>query len=109
MSVIKKISFIFIFMLSLVGSSESQTENLSFVCGENKNNSLSFSSSIKLDNPPKFMNFNKDKLIFCNREGNLLKYMKEKCESGNTTIRYDPIIKEVTLNDPPSQIRIMCK
>ena len=80
-------------MLSLVGSSESQTENLSFVCGENKNNSLSFSSSIKLDNPPKFMNFNKDKLIFCNREGNVLKYMKEQCESRNTTIRFDPIIK----------------
>ena len=96
-------------MLSLVGSSESQTENLSFVCGENKNNSLSFSSSIKLDNPPKFMNFNKEKLIFCNREGNLLKYIKEKCESGNKTIRFDPIIKEITLNEPPSQIRIMCK
>ena len=105
----KQIQFIFILILLLVSCSESQTKNSSFVCGENRNNSLSFSSPIKSDNPPNFMNFNKDKLVFCNREGNVLKYMTEKCESGNRTIRFDPIINEVTLNEPPSQIRIMCK
>ena len=83
--------------------------SVSFVCGGSENNSLSFPNSLNIDNPPKNTTFNKDELIFCNKEGNVLKYMKEKCEIGNTTLRFDPIIREITFNEPPRQFSIMCK
>ena len=71
--------------------------------------SLLFSNSLNLNNPPKIMNFNKEELVFCSKEGNVLKYMTEKCEIGNTTIRFDPIVKEIILNEPPRQITMVCK
>ena len=98
----------FILILFLISCSK-KDESISFICGESGNNSLSFPSSFSTNNFPKSMTFNKDELIFCNKEGNVLKYMKEKCEVGNTTIRFDPIIKEITFNEPPRQITMVCK
>jgi len=100
---------IFVLTSFLLISCSKKDVSVSFVCGEGKNNSLLFSNSLNLNNPPKIMNFNKEELIFCSKEGNVLKYMKEKCEIGNTTIRFDPIVKEIILNEPPRQITMVCK
>ncbi|BDW12048.1 hypothetical protein PSHI8_21320 [Polynucleobacter sp. SHI8] len=104
----KKLLLLLLTMYILISCSK-KDEFVSFVCGENNNNSLTFSNSLNMDNPPKIMTINKDELIFCNKEGNVLKYIKETCEVGNTTIRFDPIIKEITFNEPPRQITMVCK
>ena len=77
----KKLLLLLLTMYILISCSKKDV-SISFVCGENNNNSLTFSNSLNIDNPPKIMTVNKDELIFCNKEGNVLKYMKEKCEVG---------------------------
>jgi hypothetical protein len=99
----------FVTLVFLLISCSKKDKPISLICGERENNSLSFPSSFSNENLPKSMTFNKDDLIFCKKEGNVFKYMKETCDEGNTTIRFDPIIKEITFNEPPSQFTMMCK
>ncbi len=77
----------------------------SYICG---NNSLSFSEVNTKSISSKKMNFNKDVLIFCKRDGNILTYRMENCKNDGVVIRYDWILKQIILNRPPREIILNC-
>ena len=79
-----------------------------YVCGENKNNSLSFSSAALKKQPPVSMYFNSDTLELCDVKGNIAIYKKECKDKGSSTIRFDLILLEITLNDAPRQFTMKC-
>jgi len=72
-------------------------------------NSLSFSKIPSATTAPLEMNFNNFQLMYCAREGNYLVYRKLNCAKENTTIRFDWVIKEILLNEPPHQLTLKCK
>ena len=76
-----------------------------YICG---NNSLSFSEENTKSISSKKMNFNNDVLIFCKRDGNILTYRMENCKNDGVVIRYDWILKQITLNRPPREIVLNC-
>jgi hypothetical protein len=80
---------------------------VAYVC--NEVNSLSFSKAPSAKISPFEMRFNADLLFLCGREGNYLLYRKSNCEPYNTTIRFDWVLKEVLLNEPPSQFSFRCR
>ena len=79
-----------------------------YICGDNKNNSLSFSSSVSRSSPPKTMMFNRDQLSFCSMSGNVLLYRGECKDYTSTIIRFDLVLLELMLNEKPSQITLKC-
>ena len=79
-----------------------------YVCGENKNNSLSFSSAVLKKQPPVSMYFNSDTLELCNVKGNVAIYKKECKDKSSSTIRFDLILLEIILNEAPRQFTMKC-
>ena len=95
-------------MLTLGFALYSATTRADYICGDNKNNSLSFSSPVSRNSPPKTMFFNSDQLAFCSVSGNVLLYRGECKDNTSTIIRFDLVLLELMLNEKPSQITLKC-
>ncbi|NBR23657.1 MAG: hypothetical protein EBU08_07780 [Micrococcales bacterium] len=95
-------------LLTLGFALSSAATRADYICGDNKNNSLSFSSPVSRNSPPKTMHFNSDQLAFCNISGNVLLYRKECKNNTSTIIRFDLVMLELMLNEKPSQITMRC-
>jgi hypothetical protein len=95
-------------MLTLIAALYSAALRADYICGDNKKNSLSFSSPVSRNSPPKTMFFNSDQLAFCSVSGNVLLYRGECKDNTSTIIRFDLVLLELMLNEKPSQITLKC-
>jgi hypothetical protein len=95
-------------LLTLGFALSSAATRADYICGDNKNNSLSFSSPVSRNSPPKTMYFNSDQLGFCNISGNVLLYSNGCKESISSRIRFDLVSLLLTLNEGPGSFSLKC-
>ena len=94
--------------IAVVFGFTSKIAKAEYVCGENKNNSLSFSSAVLKKQPPVSMYFNSDMLELCDVKGNVAVYKKECKDKDSSIIRFDLILLEIILNEIPRQFTMKC-
>ena len=120
----KKLLILFFPMLFFGCDENIKNNNLvkkeKYVC--NENNSLYFYDFFGKEKIPNKINFNSDVLKFCEKNGNVLTYRPNGCgEAGEvgknldevlddlgSIIRYDFVLEEIILNNPPRQIIMKC-
>jgi len=95
-------------MLTLGFALYSAATRADYICGDNKNNSLSFSSPVSRNSPPKTMFFNSDQLAFCSLSGNVLLYSNGCKETISSRIRFDLVSQILTLNEGPGSFTLKC-
>jgi len=103
-----KIPQIATLMLTLGFALCSAATRADYICGDNKNNSLSFISPVSRNSPPKTMFFNSDQLAFCSVSGNVLLYRMDCKDISSTIIRFDLVLLELILNEKPNHIAMRC-
>ena len=79
---------------------------LNFICSDN--NSLSFSEEVNPEKFPQKMILNTTTHELCERAGNILIYRSDKCGENSSVARFDYILGELTLNNPPREIVMKC-
>jgi hypothetical protein len=105
----KYLFFILPFVLAACESEISKAKfqgKLNFVC--NDSNSLSFSDEVGAEKFPKRMNLNSMTHELCGKKGNVLVYKSSGCDQDSGVARFDFILEELTLNNPPREIVMKC-
>ena len=118
--------FLILFLLAFLISCSEKSKSTNIVKSEryicNESNSLFFYDYQEIKNVPNKINFNSDVLKFCEINGNVLTYKSDGCEQAKKTaknlddviekigrtIRFDFVLEEIILNNPPRQIVMKC-
>ena len=93
-----RVLMLFFVVLITCGCQEKiDNQAIAFIC--DTKNSLTFQILPSASASPPSLIFNKDQLVFCGREGNLLVYRQDNCSNNNAVIRFDWVLKELQLNE----------
>jgi hypothetical protein len=82
------------------------TANPIYICN---GNSLKFSEKISENKKIAGLKFNNDEMVYCEQKGNTIVFRKNNCSKNNSVLRFDWILEEITLNEPPRQIIMRCE